>query len=499
MASRKRKSTEDPEEDLSAEIPAEEEEEEEQQQQDPSTCPYLDTINRSLLDFDFEKVCSVTLQNLNVYACLVCGKYYQGRGRSSPAHFHSLQANHHVFINLHSFKVYCLPDNYEVNDSSLEDVKYVLNPTYTLEQAKNLDSNLELSRALDGTEYLPGVVGLNNIKLNDSINAILQSLVRIPPLRDYFIMEENYLKSAKSPLVHRFGELIRKVWNPRNFKGHVSPHELLQAISISSNKRFRIGYQSDPVEFLSWFLNTLHTDLGGTKKKSTIITKCFQGKVKVITKKGKTDKEGEEGEGEEGKREKKKAKMEVENSSSEPSITEEELPFMFLALDVPPPPLFKDEQERNIIPQVPMYVLLDKYNGVKEQVLAVKNEIKKYIIKKLPPYLILHIKRFTKNQWFTEKNPTIVNFPIRQLELKDYLEPSSSSSSSSSSPSYQYDLLANLKHDGLPGAGKGVYRVDLLHKASDKWFEVQDLIVKETMPQLIALSEAYIQFYQQKR
>ena len=28
--------------------------------------------------------------------------------------------------------------------------------------------------------------------------------------------------------VNRFGELIRKIWNPRNFKAHVSPHEMLQ-------------------------------------------------------------------------------------------------------------------------------------------------------------------------------------------------------------------------------------------------------------------------------
>jgi hypothetical protein len=41
-------------------------------------CPYLDTINRHVLDFDFEKVCSVTNAHLNVYACLVCGKYFQG-------------------------------------------------------------------------------------------------------------------------------------------------------------------------------------------------------------------------------------------------------------------------------------------------------------------------------------------------------------------------------------------------------------------------------------
>ena len=29
------------------------------------------------LDFDFEKCCSVSLSPVNVYACLVCGKYFQ--------------------------------------------------------------------------------------------------------------------------------------------------------------------------------------------------------------------------------------------------------------------------------------------------------------------------------------------------------------------------------------------------------------------------------------
>jgi U4/U6.U5 tri-snRNP-associated protein 2 len=43
-----------------------------------TTCPYLDTVNRNNLDFDFEKICSVSLSPVNVYACLVCGKYFQG-------------------------------------------------------------------------------------------------------------------------------------------------------------------------------------------------------------------------------------------------------------------------------------------------------------------------------------------------------------------------------------------------------------------------------------
>lgn len=70
-----------------ARIKQEEEEEEEedgpaqkrlrQQAHAAEQCPYLDTINRNVLDFDFEKLCSVSLSRTNVYACLVCGKYFQ--------------------------------------------------------------------------------------------------------------------------------------------------------------------------------------------------------------------------------------------------------------------------------------------------------------------------------------------------------------------------------------------------------------------------------------
>ncbi|PRQ28292.1 putative Zinc finger, UBP-type, Zinc finger, RING/FYVE/PHD-type [Rosa chinensis] len=94
-------------------------------------CPYLDAVNRQVLDFDFEKFCSLSLSNLNVYACLVCGKYYQGRGRKSHAYTHSLEAGHHVYINLRTEKVYCLPDGYEISDPSLDDIRHVLNPRFT--------------------------------------------------------------------------------------------------------------------------------------------------------------------------------------------------------------------------------------------------------------------------------------------------------------------------------------------------------------------------------
>ena len=100
---------------------------------------YLDTIDRNVLDFDFEKLCSVSLSNINVYACLVCGRYYQGRGPKSHAYFHALDEDHHVFINMETQRVYVLPEGYEVQSKSLDDIKYVANPRYDRKEVMALD------------------------------------------------------------------------------------------------------------------------------------------------------------------------------------------------------------------------------------------------------------------------------------------------------------------------------------------------------------------------
>ena len=40
-----------------------------------------------------------------------------------------------------------------------------------------------------------GFVGLNNVKANDYVNVIIQALAHIPPLRDYFILQNFENKS----------------------------------------------------------------------------------------------------------------------------------------------------------------------------------------------------------------------------------------------------------------------------------------------------------------
>ena len=56
----------------------------------------------------------------------------------------------------------------------MDDIKYVLNPTFDSTQIKQLDKLDRQSRAIDGSMYSPGIVGLNNIKANDYCNVILQ-------------------------------------------------------------------------------------------------------------------------------------------------------------------------------------------------------------------------------------------------------------------------------------------------------------------------------------
>ena len=123
---------------------------------------YLDTINRSILDFDFEKLCSISLSNINVYACLVCGKYYQGSGPKSHAYFHAFEVGHHVYINMETKRVYILPKGYEVHNKILEDIKYVVDPRFLEADVRKLDKEPKESTDLANKRYRPGFIGMNN-------------------------------------------------------------------------------------------------------------------------------------------------------------------------------------------------------------------------------------------------------------------------------------------------------------------------------------------------
>ena len=449
---------------------------------------YLDSIARTVLDFDFLRQCSVTLSNQNVYACLVCGKYFCGRGMKTPAYFHALEVGHHVYINMETKKVYVLPEGYEVKSKSLDDIKFVVDPTFNAQEVKAMDKKREPAWDLNGKKYYPGFVGLNNIKANDYLNVVAQALAHVSPLRNFLMLED---LSTRPQLAKQFSILVRKIWNPKAFKTHVSPHELMQEISQRSNKRFMLTEQADPVEFLSWFLNNLHLALGGskTKPRSSLVQKIFQGSLRVESQTITARADASD-------------RLQFEDAA----IHSQTSPFMILTLDLPPAPLFQDDAEKNIIPQVPLTTILQKYNGITAQE-RMNTRMRYRLLHPLPPYLIMHVKRFQPNKFLqSQRNPTIVTFNPRALDLSPYVEPNPQVHTHGEP--LIYDLVANITYEGVKvrddsvegEAERKVWKVQVKEGGeSQQWWEMQDLFVDKVNADLLSTKESYIMVWERRK
>lgn len=509
-------------------------------------CPYLDTIDRTALDFDLEHTCSVTLETgPHIYACLVCGIFLRGRGPKTPAYTHALQEGHLVFCHLAEGTFHCLPDNYEVEDPSLQDIHDALHPTYSLQKVRLLDQRDEMSRDLFGRLYLPGFVGLQNLHQTDCINAVVQALAHVPPLRDYFLLQGG--SSGGNATTVAFGNAVRHIWSPHRFRSHVDPRQLVQAWG-SANKR-NVG------ACVAWLLHQLHTgtvDRRATKQKKkqrSIVERVFQGKVRVTTRQAKrkskpiaaADEEEEDdrvGSGDEDEAMTDPSPNDLEDAKKvEESVLETK--FLQLNVEIMEKPLFRDDDGGLVIPQEPLVTALQKFNGTtfvdaKSKTGAAQR--KKYDILKFPDYLILHLERFKDG----EKNPTIVVFPVKNLDLTDFLSdqnhPTEEQIRTMSIPelkslvqrgggraaiekselvqaaldvaSLKYDLVANITHDSPSVVGRegakadplqeGTYKCHVKAAAKQQWFEIQDLHVHQVMPQQIGVSESCLLIFERR-
>eukprot|EP01056_Protomagalhaensia_sp_Gyna25_P004384 Protomagalhaensia_sp_Gyna_25__4383@NODE_3_length_9524_cov_26_759410_g2_i0_p2_GENE_NODE_3_length_9524_cov_26_759410_g2_i0NODE_3_length_9524_cov_26_759410_g2_i0_p2_ORF_typecomplete_len437_score64_44UCH/PF00443_29/1_2e26zfUBP/PF02148_19/2_6e11UCH_1/PF13423_6/0_0022_NODE_3_length_9524_cov_26_759410_g2_i018083118 len=382
-----------------------------------TSCPYLGTVNRHLLDLDFQKLCSVTLSNQHVYCCLVCGKYLQGRGTNTLACTHALEENHFVFMNLQDARVYCLPDNYEIEDTSLADIQCNLHPVFRQADVAKLDTQVMHGKALDGSDFIPGLVGLNAInKSTDYANCVVQLLCVIAPLRNFFLLLDVRHKQRPDPVVVATADLIKKIFNPKNFKGIVCPHEFLQAITTASGKQFSLMKQSNVFEFLTWLLNHLRMKLRKKdpalpprqQRRHSTLSDCLNSPLDSVVADALS------------------GTISLYNPNQMGEVPEEKVPFFSISLQVPPAPIFKSTTTFESA-QVHICDLLDTWAGNTVSILnswSNKQQLQTQSARcmlfwKLPKYLILHLKRFSKNSFFVEKNETMVNFLAKDFDLSD--------------------------------------------------------------------------------
>ncbi|KAL7068994.1 ubiquitin carboxyl-terminal hydrolase family protein [Cryptosporidium serpentis] len=461
-------------------------------------CPFLSTINRGVLDFDHEKLCSVTLRNEHIYCCLVCGTNFQGRGKGSIAYCHALEMSHHMFINLHTSRIYCLPDNYEVKEHSLDDIKQYLQPKFDKKLISILDKNC---KTYDGSEYIPGYIGLYNFGKTDALNVVILMLSRIIPLKDFFLYfpiydSENFQKISKvslDKLMFSIIEIVCKIFNPYNFKGMVSPFVLANTIERKSNGLFPVSTNTekqsnktsqdaqfvDPMALLSWIIHHMKKKLSKIKlgyqrcfyqdkmsKSKNIIASCIEGQVLNCTKiKG---------------IEPTNLNFSYESMKFVHGSTVNS--FISLSLNIPLPSVLNPSLDSRI-PQIAIFDLLQN------KFLENSSTFQKIWL--LPRYLIIHFKRFSIESFGLEKNPTIISFPIKNLDLLPYLHPDNLHAN----PNTKYDLIANIAHKG--DTKSGVFTIQMYHSGRNEWYEIENLKVEQILPQALLLTTSYIQLYKQ--
>lgn len=346
---------------------------------------------------------------------------------------------------------------------------------------------------------------MNTPNSGDSATAILQCLLHLPKFRDYLLEESFYHDDRPaSELLVQMSTLTKRIWNSTPWRQSVSPHEVFHEISIRSDGKFGVGAKSDPIEFYSWIVNTLHRDLAldakrrGVKKASvTPISDLFQGQVTIQTEKL-TRKKQELARVEMNT-------MDIDTSSlsgdqpvsaatavgmgaeemNKDATTTKVTPFFHLQFELPTVTLLKDEKSKTASLQVPIYTLLSKFDGHSKQFLATTRENRTCKIQTLPDYLVLFVKRFTQNLYLVEKNKTIVNFPTDELDLTEY---------TAETKNTKYNLSSYICHTGDSPSGSCLARY--FHKANGKWYNTQDGAVDELQAELHFVAEAYILFYE---
>lgn len=535
------------------------------------SCPYLDTIQRSLLDFDQLYICSETLQTTNVYCCLVCGKFLAGKTSSTPAHVHSLQHSHYVYMHLSHGTFHCLPDNYTFDDGSLHDIRYNWCPTFTQQQIQqlyttnttNTTTTNKIYRDWFGKPYQPGLVGIHNLDRSDAYSVLLHAFSHVPKIRDYFLLSttNTFQPGTTAPA---FAQTMRQLWNGSRFVSHVAPHRLLATLKKPSHKQLEIGVACRTL------LHQLHIGCGGTimagsnkkkrkKKKqqqqqhrSSIIQETFQGTIRVTTRQAKwvaapqVDVDDRGGSDNEDDDVKTKPPQDPASTTTVQETTTT-LPFLLLTCDISEKPLFSDQDGGLVIPQEALLdVLRKKFTGA--FVDGVQNGTpvqRKYELQTLPSTLILHLQRFVTSP-VPSKNPTIVVFPVKNLNLSEFLpnhnlpdvesipnlsvaelkatlartRPELSSTTTivekddliatvtrAVETAATYDLVANVIHDCPVSVGRegrsnplqeGTYKVHVRHQADNKWYELRDLERTELMPQQIGVSESCLLVFERK-
>ncbi|XP_033647195.1 ubiquitin carboxyl-terminal hydrolase 15-like [Asterias rubens] len=114
---------------------------------------------------------------------------------------------------------------------------------------------------------------------------------------------------------------------------------------------------------------------------------------------------------------------------------------------------------------------------------------KKFDLWRLPKILVVHLKRFSYTRFWRDKLDTVVNFPLEDLDMSQYvINPNDGP--------YQYDLGAVVNHYG--GLGGGHYFSYAKNVKTKQWYNFDDSSVSKVDADSVVTKGAYVLFYIRK-
>ncbi|XP_044294510.1 ubiquitin carboxyl-terminal hydrolase 8 isoform X2 [Varanus komodoensis] len=333
----------------------------------------------------------------------------------------------------------------------------------------------------------PALTGLRNLGNTCYMNSILQCLCNAPHLADYFnrngyqddINRSNFL-GHKGEVAEEFGIIMKALWTGQY--RYISPKDFKITIG-KINDQFAGYSQQDSQELLLFLMDGLHEDLNKADNRKrykeenndhlddlkaaelawhkhkqlneSIIVALFQGQFKSTVQCLTCHKKSRTFEA-----------------------------FMYLSLPLASTGkctlqeclrLFSKEEK-----------LTDNNRFYCSHCKTRRDSLKKIEIWKLPPVLLVHLKRFSYDGRWKQKLQSSVDFPLESLDLSQYVIGPKSSSK-------RYNLFAVSNHYG--GLDGGHYTAYCKNAAKQRWYKFDDHEVSEISAPSVKSSAAYILFY----
>ncbi|XP_058447332.1 ubiquitin carboxyl-terminal hydrolase 3-like [Malaya genurostris] len=389
------------------------------------------------------------------------------------------------------------------------------------------DSNNENGAGSAKRKPMRRVVGLRNLGNTCFMNSVLQSLSNIQEFSCYFNampsletgkhkQKAYHSRSMKENLDDVFVvEELRKVLlnlsqGGDGSKGAISP-ECLFLVIWKVVPQFRGHRQHDAHEFLRYMLDRLHTELQQVsipvdvstspsqktgeakpnpynvpalshlqaKGRNSIVTNVFggvlQSEVRCLI-----------------------CGMESKKHD----------PFLDLSLDIPEkfynkdPPEDNDKVKSGNAPSCHISDCLSSFTEVEElaetelyycnSCKCKQKSTKRFWIRRLPNVLCLHIKRFRWNNFYRTKIDLRISFPIKALDMSQFVLNNGPETRRSNSSCNVYDLAAVIVHHGN-GSSCGHYTS--YANNNGVWMHFNDHTVKEVSSSAVAECKPYILFY----